>query len=71
MEGSDSDNMDSLIQDSFTVINLCKALTAVNMDSLIQEVIDKSVRDLWQLLTRIPPFRSFTVDKSVRGSDSC
>ena len=43
--------MDSRIQDILQKINLCKALTAVNMDSLIQA--------------------SFTVDRSVQGSDSC
>ena len=38
--------MDSLIQDILQLINLCKALAAVNMDSLIQEcfTVDKSVQ---------------------------
>ena len=43
--------MDSFIQEFLQLINLCEALTIVNMDSLIQD--------------------SFTVDKSVQGSDSC
>ena len=31
--------MDSLIQDILQLINLCKALAAVNMDSLMQEFL--------------------------------